>query len=348
MNKPISILLPNLNNRPFIEERIESIYKQTVSEWELVIVDSYSEDGAWEFFKDLASRDDRVKICQAPREGIYAGINECIRKATGTYVYIATSDDTMAEDCLEKLSTALDEHPECGLAHCPLRLFDQESNEIKGNWWWNGLFAQSSGDCIHRRHIRKAPFDGLLHLSGSTVYISLTQLLIRKNLFIKTGLFPTNRGSRGDVQWDMMAALITDTIHVPDTWGGWRVHSKQATQASNKNSPEHWQVFEAMILTALKEAEPSLDEPTQSFILSSLAISNVKKKRIQSEYGSQTEFVKKLEYILTEARKDPLLIAELIADKFRSLAGLQPGSDPCDYIRFLKNCGFEPHLTPVE
>jgi glycosyltransferase involved in cell wall biosynthesis len=348
VNKLISILLPNLNNRPFLDERIESIYKQTLSEWELVIVDSYSEDGAWEFFKDLASRDDRVKISQAPRQGVYAGWNECIRQAEGRYVYFATSDDIMANDCLEKMYKALDEHSECGLAHCPLKLFDQDSKEIKENWWEYGLFAQSSGDYIHRRHIRKAPFDGLLHLSGSTVYISITQLLIRKNLFVKTGLFPTDRGSKGDFQWDMMAALITDTIHVPDTWGGWRIHSKQATAVSNRNSPEHWQFFEAMVLKALKEAEPSLDEPAHSFIQSSLAISNVRKNRIRAEFGSQTEFMKKLGYILTEARKYPVLISELIADKIRSTAGLQPRRDPCDYIRFLKNCGFEPNLIPVD
>jgi hypothetical protein len=348
VNNLISILLPNLNNRPFLQERIESIYKQTLSEWELVIVDSYSEDGAWEFFKDLASRDDRVKISQAPRQGIYAGWNECIRQATGRYVYFATSDDTMAADCLEKLAIALDKHPECGLAHCDLKLFDENSNEIPKDWWCNGLFAQSSKGYVHRRHIRKAPFDGLLHLFGATVYISITQLMIRRSLFEKTGLFPTNRGSIGDYQWVMKATLMTDTIHLPDTWGGWRQHSKQATALTGIGSPEHWQALESMSQCVLKEAKDFLVGPALNFIRSPASMSNLRKNRIRAEFGSRINLLHQLDYIVSEARKYPLTIAELIIDKIRVKIDLKRNSLPADWVMFLKNHGLEPNLIPVD
>jgi glycosyltransferase involved in cell wall biosynthesis len=346
-NHLISILLPNLNNRPFLEERIESIYRQTISDWELIIVDSYSEDGAWEFFKALASRDDHVKISQAPRQGIYAGWNECIRRASGRYVYFATSDDTMATDCLEKLSAALDKHPECGLAHCNLKLFDDRSKEIPKDWWWNGLFAQSSKNYVHRRHIRKAPFDGLLHLFGQTVYTSITQLMIRRSLFAETGLFPTNRGSIGDFQWVMKASLLNDTIHLPDTWGGWRQHRMQATAFSDKHSPEHWQALESMSRCALKEAEDFLVEPARSFIRSPAAMSNLRKNRIRAEFGSRTNLLDRLEYIVRETRKYPRTIAELMMGKIRAQIDLNRNSLPADWILFLKNHGLEPNLIPV-
>jgi len=41
----VSVLLPNLNTRPFPEERVATILKQTCSDGELIIVDSYSDDG---------------------------------------------------------------------------------------------------------------------------------------------------------------------------------------------------------------------------------------------------------------------------------------------------------------
>lgn len=347
-NHLISILLPNLNNRPFLEERIESICRQTVSDWELIIVDSYSEDGAWEFFKDLAARDDRVKTSQAPRQGIYAGWNECIRRANGDHVYFATSDDTMAPDCLEKLSKALDQHPGCSLAHCDLRLFDETGREVPKDWWWQGLFVQSSGDYVHRRHIRKAPFDGLLHLCGQTVYISITQLLIRKSLFSSIGLFPTNRGSIGDFQWVMKATLLSDSVYVPDTWGGWRQHDKQATALSANNRLEYWKTLESMSRCVLDEAGDFLAEPARSFTRSPAAMSNLRKNRIRVEYGSKPRFSDKLTYSMREARKYPFTMMAVVMDKIRETIGLKRQRLPADWILFLKDHGLEPNLIPLE
>ena len=98
----VSVCLPNLNTYPYLRERVDTILAQTYENWELVISDNHSEDGAWEFFQDLAKQDPRVSIAQAPREGLYPNWNQCVRRARGEYVYIATSDDGMAPDCLEK------------------------------------------------------------------------------------------------------------------------------------------------------------------------------------------------------------------------------------------------------
>jgi hypothetical protein len=45
-----------------------------------------------------------------------------IRRAQGKYIYIATSDDTMAPDFLEKMVQALEDHPECDLADSSTRI----------------------------------------------------------------------------------------------------------------------------------------------------------------------------------------------------------------------------------
>jgi glycosyltransferase involved in cell wall biosynthesis len=76
MSAAVSILLPNLNNRAYLDERVETILSQTLADWELVVVDNHSEDGAWEFFQKLAGKDDRVKISQAPREGMYPQLEQ--------------------------------------------------------------------------------------------------------------------------------------------------------------------------------------------------------------------------------------------------------------------------------
>lgn len=255
----VSICLPNLNNRPYLEERIATIEAQTLTDWELVVCDNFSDDGAWEFFQELAQRDSRVRISQEPREGMYANWNNCVRLARGEFVYVATSDDTMAEDCLEKMVKALDENPDCDLAHCPMKVIDQHG--APGRDWWSvsSLFVKSSADFSTRPHKRIAPYDGILCLLGDNIYSSVTQLLIRRSLYDKVGLYKADWGSLGDFHWNLRAGLAASAVHVPDTWGGWRMHPSQATAAVGLNSPEHQAKIDAMINDVLDDVGRFVD-----------------------------------------------------------------------------------------
>lgn len=234
----VTICLPNLNNREFLPERLDSIRRQSFSDWEIVVFDSFSTDGAWEYLSEAAARDPRMRIWQAPR-GMYENWNNCVREARGRYVYFATSDDTMADDFLERMVGALEAEPDCGLAHSPLRTFDAEGRELPSDWSTASMFACSSGNLIRRPHRRLAPHDGLLHLAGRSVYTSITQLLIRRSVFADIGEFSTRFGSMGDMHWNMRATLRHNTIHVPETWGGWRQHASQATNHSASRTPQH-------------------------------------------------------------------------------------------------------------
>ena len=253
MTPLVSICLPNYNNCLYLAERFRTIFKQTYTNWELLVYDSGSTDGAWEYIVNLASDEPRMRIWQGPRDGVYPAWNECLRQAVGKYVYIATSDDTMAPNCLERLVDALEEHPECDLGHCMLRVIDGEGNEhVKDQWWReHSMFARSCGNSLNEAHLRRTPFDGFLHFFGETVYISITQLLIRRTLFDRVGVFSAKWGSIGDFNWGMRAALTSSTFHVPDTWAGWRVHSKQATSNVQIGTPEHRAEVHRMIKDAL-------------------------------------------------------------------------------------------------
>jgi hypothetical protein len=156
----------------------------------------------------------------------------------------------MAPDCLEKLVAALDAHPECALAHCRLKVIDEHGSDIprlQEAWSEWSYFARSSGQLQDCLHVRLAPFDGLLHLGGETVYRSITQLLIRRSLFETIGLFEPTWGSVGDFNWVMRAGLVANTVHVPHTWASWRIHASQATAYAAVGSDQHGQKIDDMI-----------------------------------------------------------------------------------------------------
>jgi glycosyltransferase involved in cell wall biosynthesis len=234
----VSILLPCFNARPFLEERINSILAQTFSDWEAIVLDSYSTDGSWEFFESIAGQDSRFRLHQVPREGPYAALNRGIKLATGEFLNIATCDDSMRPDFLDTLLEAFAICPEAGAAACDLLLINRDGNQLTKEDLVDYLPAESIKDLLTldvvrsypiRRNInyRPPPHDCLLHFSTKSVYFSLTQLLIRTSLARKTEPFDTTIGSIADLGWLVRLTNLAGTVHVPEKLTMWRFHGNQ-------------------------------------------------------------------------------------------------------------------------
>jgi len=220
----ISICLPNLNTFPFLEERLETILAQTMTDWQLIICDSYSDDGSWEFFQKF-KKDPRVRLFQAPRKGPPACWNYCLEHATGEYLYIATSDDTMSPDCLETLLTPLEANETLNLAICDFDRID-ERGRILPERHRPLTFIE---DWTAKRCIRHGAAEFLLHASFGPTWVTMTTVLFRRTILHKTGLFPTQLGPVGDTAWAMRASLASDTAYVPGRLATWRERKGQAS-----------------------------------------------------------------------------------------------------------------------
>ena len=204
---------------------METILAQTVSDWELIICDSFSDDGAWEFFQKFAG-DPRVRLYQVPRAGIYSGFNDCLRRATGKYCYIATSDDTMRPDCMEKLISPLEQVPVIKLAYCDYEKIDGTGKPVAIPKDWRHDFLREWMDVPA---IHCGPTEFILHCALNITWVTITSVLFRRDLLDRTGLFRTDCGSAGDLEFALRAALATDIAYVPGKLSSWRVHDQQGT-----------------------------------------------------------------------------------------------------------------------
>lgn len=222
----ISICLPNLNTRPFLEERMETILAQTVTDWELIICDSYSDDGSWEFFQKFKG-DRRIRMYQVPREGLYAGWNECLRRARGEYVYVATSDDTMEPCCLEKLMAPLEICRHIDIAVCDFQKIDEHGRAIT---WRPHYHSSALAPWLEVPSVRSGKMDFLLHAAlGGTMWVTMASVMIRRCLLDRIGLFRVDLGSYADIEWTLRACLTTDVSWVPGRLATFRIHADQAS-----------------------------------------------------------------------------------------------------------------------
>ena len=101
-DKPlVSILVITYNRKVFLHETIESILNQTYKNFELIIVDNFSN---YDFLSHLNSfKDDRIKPFQNKNNGVIAvNRNFGLTKAQGEYIAICDDDDLWIPQKLEK------------------------------------------------------------------------------------------------------------------------------------------------------------------------------------------------------------------------------------------------------
>jgi GT2 family glycosyltransferase len=111
----ISLLVP-VYRTPivFLERAILSVLFQTYANWELILMDDYSQRSDVEaVLKYYGSVDSRVKVqFRTKNGGISAASNGALAAATGTYVGLLDHDDMLTCDALEKVAERLNENPD--------------------------------------------------------------------------------------------------------------------------------------------------------------------------------------------------------------------------------------------
>ena len=284
---------------------------------------------------------------QAPREGLYPNWNRCVERAKGEYVYIATSDDTMAPDCLEKLVRALDSHPDCDLAHCPLIIID-EAGATRADPVWPDctIFARGMPDLVKRPHIRRAPYDGLIHITGEHVVLSMTQLLIRRSLFAKIGPFGSRWGSVSDFNWEMKAGLVANMIHVPDTWASWRLHALQATASIDVYKPERDQKFNEMIQDAVDICEPLLPPAVVEGLRSHWLPLSLEMRDYYAGLRHRRETAQRRAYQFSQLATGTSAVRSQIVGRLRG-SPKWPEIAPSEIKRWLEQIGIRPVIADV-
>lgn len=99
----VSVIMPNYNTGTYVSDSIESVLKQTYRNLELIIVDDHSTDDSVSLIKDIALKDERIKLIILPENGGAANArNIAIDKAQGRYISFIDSDDLWVSDKIEK------------------------------------------------------------------------------------------------------------------------------------------------------------------------------------------------------------------------------------------------------
>lgn len=147
----ISIVMPTYNYGKFITTSIKSVLNQTYPNFELIIVDNYSEDNTEGVVQSFS--DDRIKYFKFANHGVIAASrNYAIKKATGEFIAFLDSDDIWYENKLKEIIGEFYQNLEVDfICHAENWVYKDQSDRkvrVKNRPWVDYQDLLFNGNCI--------------------------------------------------------------------------------------------------------------------------------------------------------------------------------------------------------
>ena len=208
-NPLITVLMPTFNSENYIAETLWSIFEQTCSDFEVLIID---EAGSSPETAEVISlfEDDRIRLVRnETRLGLAGSLNEGIRIARGKYIARIDADDLAREDRFELQADFLEKHRDYGLCGSRQHNFGVDN------------------DFIHEVAVEHEDIKAAL-IYGCEVCHST--IMIRKDLFLDNNLFYDNTKRAEDYELWTRAVHKFKFHNLKEVLGEYRIGSDNITK----------------------------------------------------------------------------------------------------------------------
>lgn len=225
----VSVIIPFYNSEKFIEETIRSVFAQTYSNWELLLVDDGSIDNSTNIALDYAKwYPGKVYYFEHDRHenrGTSATRNLGIKNATGKYIALLDSDDIWVPNKLQEQVNILDRNSEIGMVY----------GDTKHWYSWTGDPDDSQRDYyIHEKMhpntltlntLIQPPVLLILALNGKIWIPQTSNIMLRKNVLDEVGGFEESFTGMHDDHALLAKIFLNSSVYVADTcWDLYRQH----------------------------------------------------------------------------------------------------------------------------
>lgn len=146
-----SILIPAYKSK-FLKECIDSCLRQTIKEFEIIIVNDASPENLDEIVEQYNDRRIHYYInkTNCGSVNVVDNWNKCLSYASGDYVICMGDDDKLLPNCLEEYAKLIDQYPGIGLLHGWTEIIDENSVPFLMTTH-RGLHESAMSLCWHRK-----------------------------------------------------------------------------------------------------------------------------------------------------------------------------------------------------
>lgn len=176
-----SVVIPAYRVERYLETTLKSVYAQTETDFEIVVVDDGSPDGTAEILR--RQTDPRLRVIRQANQGECSARNRGMREARGTYIALLDADDAWRPNHLELARHALEAYPEYG--------------------WYASTHERVEGEEINPDHFAMPAKQRSLkavnwYLEGFVDMLPCSCSVFRRDIVQGTDLFPVGVKMFGD------------------------------------------------------------------------------------------------------------------------------------------------------
>lgn len=206
----ISVIVPIYNVESYLDECIQSVFSQTYTNIEIILVDDGSPDNCPKMCDAYAQKDNRVVVIHKSNGGLSDARNAGLIVATGDYVIFLDSDDFWLEvDFLNTLVGELENEPDVDLILFGRKDFYEES----------GSYVNSGSVDVEKVN-GKIKTESFRYLIVSQLYsMSAWSKLIKRELLVSNHIF-FEKGLLGeDMDWSLQLWSQLNTVRAINCYG---------------------------------------------------------------------------------------------------------------------------------
>ncbi|HET6224765.1 MAG TPA: glycosyltransferase [Bacteroidia bacterium] len=188
----ISVIIPCYNQSNYLSQCVYSVFRQTYSNFEIILINDGSTDNTDYIADFLQKRFNQVKYIKQTNKGLGATRNVGIAHATGNYVQFLDADDVLSENKFSTAVKAFADNPELDITYSKYECF--EDGDPSNKWTYS------------RVELTSDPVTDLIEEWEKTLSIPVHCFLFKKSIIGKT-LFDVNLPNHEDWAFHLMIAF---------------------------------------------------------------------------------------------------------------------------------------------
>jgi len=249
----VSVIVPNYNHAPYLEQRLDSIYGQTFDDFEVILLDDASSDGSPDILARYAARfPGRTRLVRnsVNSGGVFRQWRAGLALARGELCWIAESDDWCEPDFLERLVPAFDDGAVMeAQARCQFVDADGEPSAFTLDHYLEPVGAQT----WHRSFVRSGLAEVLGGLGVRNTLPNISGVVFRR---------PVGLALLDDPDWLSLRICGDWLFHLHLLAGGWVAYVAETTNffrlsagsagAESYRTPAYYREHEAVARTVAR------------------------------------------------------------------------------------------------
>ncbi|MEM1173080.1 MAG: glycosyltransferase, partial [Cyanobacteria bacterium P01_H01_bin.35] len=219
----VSVIIATYNNAHYILEAIASIFNQTYTSYEIIVIDDGSTDKTREVLQPYI---DKIRYVYQENKGVSHARNLGLEMARGEFISFLDADDFFLPDKLAKQIAIFNARPSLGIVHSGWRLVNEKGEKISDIELWHGSLE--------------------LDLETWVVWKPVTiSMMFRKSWIKSAGGFDTRWHHGEDIDLVLRLSINgCEAVWLPKITYCYRQHHRNATRKSSQQAASMMSVLD--------------------------------------------------------------------------------------------------------